>query len=109
MIGQLNKRVTVQSRVTTQDALGAESTNWSDVVTCWARIRPVSGRELLGGQQPQVVHDTRIRIRYQAGVAVSAKMRVNFGGRLYDIVGVLDVEEAHKYLDLLCQSGANKG
>lgn len=109
MIGRLNKRVTIQSQVTTQDGLGTESTNWSDVTTCWAWVRPVSGRELLAAQQPQVVHDTRIRVRFQSGVAITAKMRVNFGGRLYDIVGVLDLDEEHEYLDLLCKQGANKG
>lgn len=109
MIGSLNKRVTIQSRVTTQDDFGSESTTWSDVVTCWAGIRPVSGRELLGAEQPQVMHDARIRIRYQSGIAITAKMRVNFGGRLYDIVGVVDPEERHRYLDLLCKQGASKG
>jgi len=109
MIGKMNKRITIQSQVTTQDGLGTESTTWSDVVACWAWIRPVSGRELLGAQAPQVVHDTRIRIRYQTGIAIDAKMRVNFGGRLYGIVGVLDLEERHEYLELLCTQGANKG
>ncbi|MBK8916372.1 MAG: phage head closure protein [Phycisphaerales bacterium] len=109
MIGKLNKRVTLQSQVTTQDDHGTESTTWSDVLTCWAWVRPVSGRELLAAQQPQVVHDTRIRIRFPAGIAVGAKMRVNFGGRLYDIVGVVDLEERHIWLELLCLQGASKG
>lgn len=109
MIGKKNKRVTLQSRVTTQDDLGTESTTWSDVFSCWAWVRPVSGLELLAAQQPQALHDTRIRIRYPTGVAVDAKMRVNFGGRLYDIVGVIDLDEAHEELELLCLQGASKG
>ena len=37
--GQLRHRVTIQTQVATQDALGQPSTSWLDTKTVWADVR----------------------------------------------------------------------
>lgn len=66
--GQLRHSVTLQKQVTTRDADGAPVTGWQDVVTVWAAIAPLSGREFIAAQATQAAVDARITIRYRAGV-----------------------------------------
>ena len=96
--GQLNKRVTIQSPSTTQDTNGEPIAGWTDVATVWASIVDITGREYLaaGGTQNQA--QTKIAIRYRAGVVPS--MRVLHDAVAYNIESVLGQDK--KTLLLMC-------
>lgn len=108
--GDLRHLVTLQSLVAAspdQKATGEPDTTWTDWHAVHAAVEPLRGRELIAAQALQSDVDTRIRIRYRAGV--SAAMRVVFGTRHYDIVTVIDPSERHIELQLMCRQGASDG
>lgn len=105
--GDLNKRVTIERRATTQDTFGGQDATWSTVAVVWAGIQPMTGRELFAAQSVESEVTTQIVMRYQAGI--TAKMRVNYSGRLFNIHAVLDENERHRELTLLCSEGLNDG
>ena len=45
----------------------------------------------------------RVKIRYRAGV--TAKMRLTFGARVFNIRGVINAGERDRTLELLCEEG----
>lgn len=72
--GKLNRRVTIQERVETQNTTGEVVWSWRDVCAVWAEISGVSGREFFSAQQIQSNVTHMVLIRYRTGIV--AKMRV---------------------------------
>ena len=105
--GTLNRRITLQTRAPAQDSYGQESITWSDWATCWAHIRPMSGREILAAQAINAETTHIVTIRYRPGV--NAGMRLLFGSRIFNIEAVIEPEMAHVTLELQCSEGMNQG
>jgi SPP1 family predicted phage head-tail adaptor len=108
--GKLRHRVTLQSLTAgspQQTASGQPDESWADEATIWASVEPLRGRELFAAQEHHSRVEVRIRLRYRAGI--TAAMRVSFDGRYYNIVAVLDREERHRELELMCEQGVNNG
>lgn len=110
--GKLRHQVTIQSLTAgspTRKPDGTLDAAWTDAIgnPVAASIDPVTGKEsfLAGGHLAEVDH--KIRIRYRAGI--TAKQRVLFGSRVFDILAVLNWEERNKELLLLCKEGLTQG
>jgi SPP1 family predicted phage head-tail adaptor len=108
--GKYNKRATIQRLVAgspAQDAYGAPNETWQDFKAVWAGIEPLTGREYFAQQQIQNEVNIRVRIRYLSGV--TEKMRVVYRGRIFDIESIIDEQEAHRELILMCSEGGRDG
>jgi SPP1 family predicted phage head-tail adaptor len=99
--GQLNRRVQLQRQALTTDSEGRASGTWSTLATAWAAIEPLQGREALLAAQAQTTLSHRVRIRYRPGV--TARMRLVYGARVFDIQAVTNTAEARRELVLDCQ------
>lgn len=94
-------RITLQELVTGQDEAGQPVQEWQDVATVWAAVEPLRGREYWAAAQVQSEVTTRIRIRYRSGIRPD--MRVLYGGRVFNVTAVIDPEERHVELQLMCR------
>lgn len=94
-------RITLQELVTGQDEAGQPVREWQDVATVWAAVEPLRGREYWAAAQVQSEVTTRIRIRYRSGIRPD--MRVLYGGRVFNVTAVIDPEERHVELQLMCR------
>jgi SPP1 family predicted phage head-tail adaptor len=109
--GELRHRVKIQSRGTSQDTFGQQVETWSDLITVFAAIEPLNGRELFAAQAAQREVTTRITIRYNPAVitpsvgVVSGLRAVSDEGGFYDIKTVIDVEMRHREMQLMCAIG----
>lgn len=100
MIGKLRHRITLQELVKTDDGYGGIVETWQDVATVWAAIEPLKGTERYQAQQVQSELTHKVTIRYRAGI--KPQMRILYGNRVFDIEAVIDVDERHRWLELLC-------
>ena len=100
-IGDLRHRITLQECVSGQNEAGQPIQEWHDVATVWAAIEPLRGREYWAAAQVQSEVTTRIRIRYRSGIRPD--MRVLYGGRVFNVTAVIDPEERHHELQLMCK------
>lgn len=86
--GKLRHWVTIQqlpSGKSGQTSAGDPSSAWTEVISAWAAIDPLSGREIReAAAAVQNVGTHLITMRYHAGI--TAKMRVLFGSRVFNIV-----------------------
>jgi SPP1 family predicted phage head-tail adaptor len=104
--GTLRNRVILQRPIEIRGADYADSQRtWQDVATVSAAVEPLSAREFFQNLEVQGELSARIRIRYMAGV--SAKWRVLFGSRIFEIQGVINPGEMNVELELLCAESAS--
>lgn len=108
--GDLDQRVQLQRRVSTQDETGQVVYTWANVAggNVWAQAEPLAGRELLAAQQTQSEITTRFRIRYRPDI--DPTMRVLWLGVPYDIASPpIDVNGRRAKLELMCKHGLKDG
>lgn len=102
-IGELNTRVTWQQNApaTTPTSAGQKLPNWSDRGTYWARVEPLSGRELWTARQLQASTSHRIIMR-EVG-AIRPRDRFTFvdpvfGQRYLYVESVYRLAEQNEFL-----------
>jgi len=103
----LDKRITLQQPTPTRNALGEPAIAWTDFATVWAGVQPIQGREFWAQQQVQSDVTVRVRMRFLRGV--NSAMRIKYGDRVLNIISVIDPNERHAELQLMCSEGANNG
>jgi len=110
--GDLNRRVTIQTRASNQDSFGAQSTAWSDLASVWASIEPLTGRELMNAQTISTEISHRITLRYQSAFAnpkTVATLRAIYGARVFDIHASMNESENNERITLLAAEGLTDG
>ena len=96
--GELNKQVIVEQRSTTRGAMGEEVDSWTTYKRIWCKVLPVRGTESDIARRETGRLETRFWCRYFAGLTM--KMRLNIGGRYFDIVSILNIEERNLYYEI---------
>lgn len=106
--GQLDQRLTLQSRAAGVDVLGQASGAWTTVAEVWGRARPLRSREIFAAGQAQSVADVEFTIRYRTDIGTT--WRVLWRGVPHDITGApIDVDGQRHWLELLATSGVRDG
>jgi SPP1 family predicted phage head-tail adaptor len=100
-IGDMRHRITFQKPLETPDGYKGHTVQWQDVVTVWASVEPLSGREYFYSHQIKAEVTHRVRMRYREGLTV--KMRVKHLDRVLAIESLLDLQERHEILEILCR------
>ena len=117
--GALINRVVLQQLAAgspQQDAGGAPDESWADITNgeVYAAIAPLKGREFMQAQQISNEITGTIRIRYRDDLTVTSRMRVKWAQagravRYFEILAVVDPDEAHRELVLYTREGPNDG
>lgn len=71
--GRFRRRLTIESRVETENDFGEVEWTWTTHATVWAGIEPLRGREFFAAEQLQSEVQGRIRMRYRGDL--TTKMR----------------------------------
>ena len=81
--GDMDRRITIQERITGESPSGEPIITWEDVGTVWAQVQQQSGREFFAAQQ--VISERRVvfRLRWLDGITVLH--RVIYDDREHDI------------------------
>lgn len=110
--GELRHLLTFQAKSTAQDELGEPINAWVDVLTCWGKVSPTTGRERLAAQavQSSVTHSVTVRYAPQfADPKAVAAMRILFGARIFDIHDSINEDERNRMVTLMAEEGLNNG
>lgn len=103
----LRRRVTLQNRSTVNDGFGQETQTWTDVCTCFASVEPMAGSQQVSGSAEVSVVTHRVLIRYRSNI--TARMRVIYGSRIFEVTAAVDVEDRRTWLQLDCTEGLTAG
>ena len=110
--GDLRRFVSFQAKSSTLDSFGQQVETWTDVFTAWAQIQALSANEILAAQavNSRVTHTITVRYRAEfANPAQIAALRVLYSGRVFNISGMLNVDERNAEVELPCYEGLNGG
>lgn len=106
--GSLNRKVAIQKNDAALDAYGEPlPATWTDVASVWADVKILSGLQTIKAGVDVSVVKASIRIRFREDI--TADMRVVYGDMIFDIKAVLPDLNNREFLDLVCESGANRG
>ena len=97
--GKLRHLVTLQRKTGAVDTWGEPTDTWTDLASVWASIQPMAGREAFTGLELQALDMVRIGIRYTSGLVPTD--RVNWNGRLYDILAIHNKDERNRAMELV--------
>lgn len=104
---KMRYRITLQQEQQTSDLAGGYTLAWSDVATVWAAIdsnsRRTSSTENLTAGQLENRSFFVLTIRYRAGV--TGKMRISYGGRVFNIRRAVNVDEKNQWIELFATEG----
>ena len=110
--GELNNWVKVQQRSTAQDALGGQSTTWTDIKTIAVGIAPLYGRELEAARTIASEATHRIRAHYEPlwdDPRTSATYRLLLGTRIFNIHAAMNDAESNRSVTIWASEGMNDG
>ena len=105
MIGRLRDRISLQTETLVDQAGGSKTKTWATTATVWAQIKPLRGGELYHAQQLSARVTHRIVIRRRTDVTPTAKMRVLFGTRVFNIHSVINRDERNRWIELMAEEG----
>lgn len=100
--GKLRHRITILSPETEQDSTTGEYEEvYTELATVWASWEPYSVKDMLSASNIQNETSVRCMIRYRSDV--TARMRVLFRSKYYEIVGnpLPDTKSGIEYMTLM--------
>jgi SPP1 family predicted phage head-tail adaptor len=100
--GQLDQRIRVERLQGGFDELGQPINQWLPIVTTWAAVEPLVGREYLAAAALVAEVTARIRMRYRPGI--TAADRIVHDGTTYGITSVADVHSSRRELVLMVRA-----
>ena len=105
MIGDLNKRIDLIATTKVGDGMGGiTETDITVASSIPAAIWPTSAKDITAMNSTTMIISHRVRIRYRS--VLRSSWRLKFGGRYFAIVSIIDPNEEHKFLDLMCKESA---
>jgi SPP1 family predicted phage head-tail adaptor len=105
-LSDLRHVVEIQSESASGDGGGGQTGPWASpaiVATVRARVEPLRGDERPRAMQIEAALTHRVTIRHRPDV--TARMRLIFDTRIFNIRAVIDVQEQGRFLDLMCEEG----
>jgi SPP1 family predicted phage head-tail adaptor len=109
----LRHRVTLQAHPVNgdgtpqRDSFGQPLLTWNTIATAWAKVEPTSGSETVEGEAVMAQTSYIVTVRYRPGI--TPKMRLVYAGKPLEIQSVIDVEERHFWLEMVCTAGMTQG
>ena len=100
--GALDQRIVIERLVEGYDELGQPINDWLPIVTTWAHVEPLTGREFIAAQAAVSEITARVRLRYRPGITTAD--RIVHDGTTYGVTSVADVHSSRRELVLMCRA-----
>ena len=99
----LRHTITIEEFTKKRQAGAGHTRSWSTFATARACIEPLRGRERLHAMQIEDSVSHKITIRWRSGV--TAKMRIKFGTRIFNIRAAINLEERSRFIEIIADEG----
>jgi len=96
-IGQLNRRIIIQTPAKVSDNMGGYNVTWSDYATVWAKCWTVSSSETMIDTKISLTRIQKFCIRYRN--PISPSWRIKWGTKYFNITAI-DPDEKNEFIYL---------
>lgn len=97
-----------EKAVTTQDSYGQDTFTWLEVITVYARVEPLRGREL--EMAAQTWADARYKVEHQWHTGLERAMRIlwkdGLTSKYLDVLDVYNLDGMHGVTTAICREWA---
>ena len=101
--GALDQRIVIERRTGATNDWGEPlPDSWLPIITTWAHVQPLTGRDFIAAQAAMSEVKVKIIMRYRPGI--TAADRVIHDGKVYGITSVADVHSSRRELHLMCKA-----
>ncbi len=76
----------------------SDDEKWDDYITAWASAYPLKGSEFWSAMAVHSENSVKFICRYNS--TINSKMRIIYNKRKFEITGVIDIDERHKWLQI---------
>ena len=97
--GRLKSRIVVYRKKTITTSIGSDKEIYAIYKTIYAEIRPLRGKEYLESVQLEHKITYKITIRF---TDINETDYIGYQGKIFDIESVIDVENRHWDIELMC-------
>lgn len=101
--GEFKHPIRIQRKTNGIDEDNIPTETWNDILATKAKIKNISGYETIVAQADTSVVKKRFYIRYKKGLDLTDKDRIFHDDEFYNITYVSDIEDLHKYLEIVCE------
>lgn len=101
-IGRMRTPLRVQEYLETRTSDGGVVEAWATTQVVWGRVVGLRGRELFSAQQINKQTSHKVTIRYKKGLTSDARLVDPSSSRVFNIESVVDIEDRHRFMELLC-------
>ena len=106
--GPFNRRISIQSQTTSQDATGQEQQTWTTAYSCWASIDIQASQLIYSTAEfiSKVTH--RVTIRWTSSFVVKPNMQIVYTEpttnvtHVFNIEAVLNPQQGNVFVVLMC-------
>lgn len=104
-VGRFKDRIIFQAQVATPDGAGGNVLTWADQGSAWAKVEPISAREIARhrGQVAEISH--KITTPRRSDIAPTAAWRIKFGTRYFNVRSIIDVGERREFWEMAADEG----
>lgn len=99
----LKHKVEILRLVEVADDLGGFITSWVSVKSKWAKVNPMSERELIHADKIDATAASTFVVRFDSDILESDK--ILFKSREYNIRSIVNIEEDDRFLSILGERG----
>ena len=103
--GILNKRITIQQNVETDNGRGGFTESWEDVGTYWAEIKPLFAKQIFEYRSLNVHATHQIKVR--ANVIIDEDDQIIYGSRTFEVLTVENESESEVVKWVICKETRN--
>lgn len=104
--GELRHYITIRRNTAPRDDMGGQGPAvWTDVVSCFASIEPIVGREWHESQSDQSGVTHTIKIRYTDQILTTDQIFDEQSGVIYEIVAIMNIDTRNRELRINARTG----
>ncbi len=101
-IGELRHRILFQKmkdETTNDNGFPlSDDEKWDNYITVWSAVYPLKGSEFFSAMAVHNENSVKFICRYN--FSINSNMRIKYGTRIFNITGVIDMDERHKWLHI---------
>lgn len=93
-----NNKITFEELVTTVNPNGFEVSDWVEVISVWAAVSNLHGREYYAAAAVQAENTVKFTIRYIPGI--DTKQRIMFQGKTHNITAIDNIRYEDRLIEI---------
>lgn len=99
--GEFKNAITIQRAIPEVNEDNIPIEKWNDLITTRAKILNVSGKETIIANAETSTTSKRFYIRYSRNIKLTTDDRIVYDEQIYNVTYVSDIEEQHKYYEIV--------